>query len=44
MFGELAFVQVPAETRLKARFDTDKGDLCRVIGQSENMSGWMVRL
>jgi len=44
MFGELAFVQVPAETRSKARFDTDKGNLCRVIGQDEAVSGWTVRI
>ena len=44
MFGELAFVQIPSDVREnKARLDLEKGELCRIVGQQENRSGWLVR-
>lgn len=43
MFGEFVYVQIPSETRTKSRLDFDKGELARVLGQEEGMSGWVVR-
>ena len=43
MFGEFVYVQIPSETRTKSRLDFDKGELARVLGQEEGMSGWIVR-
>ena len=43
-FGERCFVQIPREIRAKADLGVSKGEPGRIIGQSENVSGWIVLL
>ena len=43
-FGSMCFVHVPKETRPKASFETTKAVEARLLGQEENVSGWVVRL
>ena len=43
MFGELVYAQIPVEVRSKSQLDFDKGQLARIVGQEEGMSGWVVR-
>ena len=43
-FGSLCFVHIPKETRSKASFETTKAVEGRILGQEDNVSGWIVRL
>jgi hypothetical protein len=43
-FGSMCFVHAPKETRTKASFETNKAILGRILGQDEEVSGWVVRL
>jgi transposase InsO family protein len=41
-FGAPCFVHIPRQTRLKARLDEPKAVAGRIIGQAEDISGWIV--
>ena len=43
-FGQMCYVQIPQEIRRKYDFKIQKGKLGRIIGQDENVSGWIVRM
>lgn len=43
-FGSPCFVHIPRQTRLKARLDEPKAVPGRIVGQSDNGSGWIVKL
>ena len=42
MFGKFIYVQIPLQTHMKARLNFDKGELARVLGHEEGMSGWSI--
>jgi hypothetical protein len=39
----LCFVHIPKEKRLKESFETTKAVKGRILGQEDNVSGWIVR-
>jgi hypothetical protein len=43
-FGSLCFVHIPKKSRSKASFETTKAVEGRILGQEDNVSGWIVRL
>lgn len=43
-FGAPCFVHIPRQARLKARLDEPKAVPGRMIGQSDNISGWIVKI
>ena len=43
-FGERCVVQVPREIRQKADFTVVKGETGIILGQNENVSGWIIRI
>ena len=43
-FGARCFVHIPRQARLKARLDEPKALPGRIIGQAEDLSGWIVMM
>ena len=43
-FGAPCFIHIPRQTRLKARLDEPKAVPGRVVGQADNISGWIVQV
>ena len=43
-FGELCFVHLSEEVRKKSNFTTARSLDARILGQAQDMSGWIVRL
>ena len=43
-FGESCFMQIPRETRNKSSFEIEKAKAAKLLGQSETVSGWIVKI
>lgn len=43
-FGAPCFIHIPQQTRLKARLDEPKAVPGRIVGQADNISGWIVQV